>query len=208
MQGWRKRMEDSHISEMNIGNGKTSVFGVFDGHGGIKNLILGKEVAIYVKKHFCQELLNNSSYKQGNIKNAGIENFLKMDEIMVESAGKLELRNEAKLSKEDDEKNSEKNEKNKQMDMYRQLFDPRTKEDCDIAMNTGCTACVCIIEGDKIYCVNAGDSRAVLCKNGVAYPLSIDHKPDLDSEKNRIYKAEGWVTDGRVKGIYYIIQAT
>ena len=131
-----------------------------------------------------------------------------MDEIMVESAGKLELRNEAKLSKEDDEKNSEKNEKNKQMDMYRQLFDPRTKEDCDIAMNTGCTACVCIIEGDKIYCVNAGDSRAVLCKNGVAYPLSIDHKPDLDSEKNRIYKAEGWVTDGRVKGIYYIIQAT
>lgn len=124
---------------------------------------------------------------------------------MIETSGKIELRNEAKLSKEEDERNSEKNEKNKQMDMYRQLFDPRTKEDCDIAMYTGCTACVAVIEGDKIYVANAGDSRAVLCKNGVAYPLSIDHKPDLDSEKNRIYKAEGWVTDGRVKGKRYII---
>jgi serine/threonine protein phosphatase PrpC len=39
MQGWRKRMEDSHISDMNIGNGKTCVFGVFDGHGGRNYLI-------------------------------------------------------------------------------------------------------------------------------------------------------------------------
>jgi len=128
----------------------------------------GKEVAVYVRKHFCQELVNNVSYKQNNVKSAVIENFLKMDEIMVESSGKIELRNEAKISKEEEERNSEKSEKNKQ---------------------------------DKIYVANAGDSRAVLCKNGVAYPLSIDHKPDLDSEKNRIYKAEGWVTDGRVKGI-------
>ena len=30
--------------------------------------------------------------------------------------------------------------------------------------------------------------------------MSIDHKPDLDIEKNRIYKAEGWINDGRVKG--------
>ena len=201
MQGWRKRMEDSHISDMNIGNGKTCVFGVFDGHGGIIKFKKGKEVAVYVKKHFCQELVNNTSYKQNNIKNAVIENFLKMDEIMVETPGKLELRNEAKLSKEEDDKSGEKNEKNKQMEMYKQLFDPKTKEDCDIAMYTGCTACVCVIEGDKIYCSNAGDSRAVLCKKGVAYPLSIDHKPELESEKNRIYKAEGWVTDGRVKGL-------
>ena len=36
MQGWRKRMEDSHISDINIG--KQYVFGVFDGHGGINYL--------------------------------------------------------------------------------------------------------------------------------------------------------------------------
>ena len=34
MQGWRKRMEDSHISDMNLLNGNVHVFGVFDGHGG------------------------------------------------------------------------------------------------------------------------------------------------------------------------------
>jgi len=33
MQGWRKTMEDSHIAELNLGDG-CSVFGVFDGHGG------------------------------------------------------------------------------------------------------------------------------------------------------------------------------
>jgi len=40
MQGWRKRMEDSHISDINIGgNEKLSAFGVFDGHGGIITLL-------------------------------------------------------------------------------------------------------------------------------------------------------------------------
>lgn len=38
MQGWRKKMEDSHISDLNVGENKNvHVFGVFDGHGG-KNL--------------------------------------------------------------------------------------------------------------------------------------------------------------------------
>lgn len=41
MQGWRKRMEDSHISDLEIGNSKEGhVFGVFDGHGG--NIIMLK----------------------------------------------------------------------------------------------------------------------------------------------------------------------
>lgn len=35
MQGWRKRMEDSHISDLSLNNDpKLNVFGVFDGHGG------------------------------------------------------------------------------------------------------------------------------------------------------------------------------
>ena len=36
MQGWRKRMEDAHISDIGKGsNNNTHIFGVFDGHGGI-----------------------------------------------------------------------------------------------------------------------------------------------------------------------------
>jgi serine/threonine protein phosphatase PrpC len=41
MQGWRKRMEDSHITEISKGaQGTLHVFGVFDGHGGIFSEII------------------------------------------------------------------------------------------------------------------------------------------------------------------------
>jgi serine/threonine protein phosphatase PrpC len=33
MQGWRRSMEDSHIANLNLGDGNC-FFGVFDGHGG------------------------------------------------------------------------------------------------------------------------------------------------------------------------------
>lgn len=149
--------------------------------------------------------MQNKYLKSGNLKEAVRENFLKMDELMSESAGKLELKKFAKISKEQEELRNQK-EKNKQADMFKQLFDPRSQEDCDVAMMTGCTANVCIIDENekKIYCANSGDSRAVLCKNGIAYALSEDHKPDLDSEKTRIYKADGWVSEGRVKGNFHI----
>lgn len=66
----------------------------------------------------------------------------------------------------------------------------------------GCTSCVCLVDNANklIYFANAGDSRVVLCKKGLAYPMSIDHKPELENEKNRIIKAEGFIKDGRVKG--------
>ena len=167
-----------------------------------QKLKLGKEVAQYVKKHFTDEILKTENFKKGNYKQGLIDNFLKMDEIMVTTEGKLELKNEAKKSKEEDEKLNKNGDK--KQEAIRQLFDPKAQEDCDIAMFTGCTACVCLIDGGKVYCANSGDSRAVLCKKGVAIPLSIDHKPELDSEKNRIYKADGWVTDGRIKGRGFI----
>jgi len=151
-----------------------------------------------VKKHFTEELIKNKNFKAGNFKQGLIDNFMKMDEIMVQTDGKLELKKEAKKAKEEDEKLNKNGDK--KQEAFRQLFDPKGNEDCDIAMYTGCTACVCFLDGNKIYCSNAGDSRAVLCQKGVAIPLSNDHKPDLDTEKNRIYKADGWVSDGRVKG--------
>jgi len=196
MQGWRKRMEDAHISDIGLGpSGQIHLFGVFDGHG-------GKEVSQYVKKHFTSEFLNSKSFKIGNFKNSLVETFLKMDDIMLEPSGKQELKQYAKQSKEEDEIRNAK-EKNKQMDLFKQLFDYKSQEDCDVGMMTGCTANVCAIDQStkKLFFANSGDSRAVLCKNGIAYPMSVDHKPDLDGEKTRIYKADGWVSEGRVKGI-------
>lgn len=34
---------------------------------------------------------------------------------------------------------------------------------------------------DKVMVANAGDSRAVLCREGTAVDLSVDHKPEDES---------------------------
>ena len=76
------------------------------------------------------------------------------------------------------------------------------KPDSDnIANNTGCTACVVLITETEIFCANAGDSRCVLSNSGKAIEMSIDHKPELPTERTRIEKAGGFVEENRVKGI-------
>jgi serine/threonine protein phosphatase PrpC len=173
-------------------------------------IFLGEEVSLFVKKHFTECINQNKNFKNGNIKEALKENFLKMDELMIEAEGKSELKKYAKISKEQEELRNQK-EKSKQVDMFKQLFDPRSQDDCNIALMTGCTANVCIVDetDKKIICSNSGDSRGILCKNGTAYALSEDHKPEMESEKIRIYAADGWVSEGRVKGVlnfyfYYV----
>ncbi|KAE9417436.1 hypothetical protein Angca_006004, partial [Angiostrongylus cantonensis] len=67
--------------------------------------------------------------------------------------------------------------------------------------DSGTTACVCLMNKQRIIVANAGDSRAVLCRGGIAVDLSIDHKPEDDIEKTRIVNAGGYVNeDGRVNG--------
>ena len=66
--------------------------------------------------------------------------------------------------------------------------------------NAGCTSVVAVLHGSTLYCANAGDSRCVLCRGGEAVDMSMDHKPQLDSERQRILKAGGFVSDGRVNG--------
>ena len=196
MQGWRKRMEDAHITE--ISQGKSSeldVFGVFDGHG-------GKEISQFVTHHFTKELIVNKNYLKGDLQSAIKDTFIKMDEIMQTNEGKEEIKQYARKSKEEDDLQSKEEPQNSQMAMLAQLVGQKDPESDDIAMRTGCTGCVCVIDEmyKKMYFANAGDSRVVLCKNGNAIAMSTDHKPELESEKDRIYKADGWITDGRVKG--------
>lgn len=74
----------------------------------------------------------------------------------------------------------------------------------------GSTAVVAVVTPDKIVVSNCGDSRAVLCRNGVAIPLSVDHKPNRPDELNRIQEAGGRVIfwDGpRVLGVLAMSRA-
>jgi len=66
---------------------------------------------------------------------------------------------------------------------------------------SGCTAIAALITHDnKIYVANAGDSRSVISVKGESKPLSFDHKPGNDIEKERIYGAGGYIECGRVNG--------
>ncbi|XP_009773017.1 putative protein phosphatase 2C 24 [Nicotiana tabacum] len=79
--------------------------------------------------------------------------------------------------------------------------------ECDAV---GSTAVVAVVTADKIIVANCGDSRAILCRNGKAIPLSNDQKPDRPDELNRIQEAGGRVIywDGpRVSGVLAMSRA-
>ncbi|CDW58588.1 protein phosphatase 1G [Trichuris trichiura] len=68
-------------------------------------------------------------------------------------------------------------------------------------VDSGTTACVVVLRDKIVYVANVGDSRCVLCREGIAKDLSVDHKPEDEIEKARIEKAGGAITgDGRVNG--------
>ena len=52
----------------------------------------------------------------------------------------------------------------------------------------------------QFYVGNVGDSRCIVCIDGQAEALSIDHKPSDEGEKRRIKEAGGFVEVNRVNG--------
>jgi protein phosphatase 2C family protein 2/3 len=79
---------------------------------------------------------------------------------------------------------------------------PKLRDD-----RSGCTAVSLLVTATEVVCANAGDSRCVLCRRGVALPLSIDHKPTLPGEKRRIERAKSFVQNRRVNGVLALSRA-
>lgn len=80
----------------------------------------------------------------------------------------------------------------------------------DLASGTdksGSTAVCAFISNENIYIANCGDSRAVLCRNGVPMFSTQDHKPILPGEKERIQNAGGSVMVQRVNGSLAVSRA-
>ena len=75
------------------------------------------------------------------------------------------------------------------------------------AINHGTTAVVALIVGDYLYVANVGDSRAVLCRNGKAVWLTVDHKTSLEGETERIVEVGGFVVHNRVNGSLAVTRA-
>lgn len=84
------------------------------------------------------------------------------------------------------------------------------KDEANSNKDDGCTAVAAVLLGDQLIVANVGDSRAVLARDGKAYPMSEDHKPNRADERQRIEKAGGvvvWAGTWRVGGVLAVSRA-
>ncbi|XP_039005202.1 probable protein phosphatase 2C 60 [Hibiscus syriacus] len=195
MEGFREKGSSicKHAAYPDL-DASTSFFGVYDGHG-------GKVVAKICAKYLHQQVLKNEVFAAGDIGTSVQRAFLRMDEVMYGQIGWREL---AILG----------DKFNKFTGMIEGLiWSPRSGNSSDQVDNwafkegphsdfsgptSGCTACVAVLRNKQLVVANAGDSLCVISRNGQAYNLSRDHKPDLEVEKERILKAGGFIHGGRV----------
>ncbi|KAI8725323.1 hypothetical protein NCS52_00103100 [Fusarium sp. LHS14.1] len=170
MQGWRISMEDAHTAVLDLDPNKTHPSKL--SFFGVFDGHGGDKVALFAGANIHNIIFKQDKFKSGDYAQGLKDGFLATDRAI--------------------------------------LNDPKYEEEV-----SGCTACVSLIAGNKLYLVspaqssppaaslphaNAGDSRGVLGIKGRAKPLSQDHKPQLENEKNRITAAGGFVDFGRVNG--------
>jgi protein phosphatase 1G len=181
-------MEDSHleIPVFRDSHGD-SLFAVFDGHG-------GSAVAKFSAEMFPDVLLKDEEFNAGNVAEGIRRTYLKLDDLLSDPSTSLQLKRYTKTC------NPSGSETPRTLSSRRpSLTHP--------ALNTGCTAVVVHIENNTLVVANSGDSRAVLCRNGEAVDLTVDHKVTLESEKERITAAGGVVLNGRVNGSLNLTRA-
>ncbi|KAK9069833.1 hypothetical protein SSX86_010229 [Deinandra increscens subsp. villosa] len=202
MQGWRTSMEDAHAAYPDL-DCSTSFFGVYDGHG-------GQAVSKFCAKYLHQQVIKHEAYSSGDIGTAVQKSFIRMDEMMRGQRGWIELAilgdKTEKLSgmKERLIGSRESSEVKSQDDDWSVEEGPHSNYE---GPTCGSTACVAVIRNNQLIVANSGDSRCVISRKGQAYNLSKDHKPDLESEKERISKAGGFIHCGRVNGTLNLTRA-
>jgi len=143
---------------------------------------IGPEVSEFAKRKLPDILLNNSKYSEGVYDQALVESFLEVDKILFTEQGAEEI----KTIQAERTNNAQ-----------RTLFDSMPDKGPD---GRGCTANVILFKDGNMYIANAGDSRSILATKGIGIDLSRDHKPEDKKETERIIKAGGYVTNGRVVG--------
>lgn len=228
MQGWRNHMEDAHlaISELFEGEQDTrgrsaGLFAVFDGHG-------GPEVAAYCNKHMPDVLRRRLLENEGNLLDKEVcaqaltKAFNDMDD-RLRTADREELNSlkaggsspsrpvvsalQSSIQKDLAEakhkgavSKDEAAEVMMKMTLLRRL---EASPPCGSAESAGCTAVCVLLTEDLLVCANAGDSRAVICREGKALALSNDHKPNDPAERSRIEAAGATVQENVVDGRVY-----
>ena len=174
MQGWRISMEDSHTTVLDLipsptddeaktHTGKLSFFGVFDGHGGDK-------VALFAGENIYKILQKQDSFKKGEYNQGLKDSFLATDRAIL---------NGTLLAQQDAERQifctRSMNGGTSLLRCIPQLThvanrtDPKYEDEV-----SGCTACVSLIAGNKVYVVRL--RRAVIF---VSKKLVLIHHADI-----------------------------
>ena len=144
---YRQSMEDIGVTLPNLTNDyKTSLFGIFDGHG-------GNDVVKYIKDRIPEIIKKN------------INDLYPIDQCFINAFNKID----------------------EELKFYDSEY-------------TGSTATLVLIQDNKIYCANVGDSRAYIIYDNSIKQITVDHKCSVPEEAERIIKAGGKITKNRVQG--------
>lgn len=218
-KGYRNYMEDRILTPSPVydegGASEQVIFGLFDGHG-------GSVIAGYVQDHIGNAYMN-ALVANSDPAAALTTAFVKLDTDLIndkdvdvklggryfrDAAHDAERLERYRLRMYREHGKKPRFERTVFED-YSHLSDERIKEKfdqerrtwSDNVYNCGTTAVVgVLVGGDKLVVANAGDSRAILIRDKKAMQLTVDHKPDLEEEEERIRKAGYEVYSGRVGG--------
>ncbi|XP_050372663.1 probable protein phosphatase 2C 13 [Argentina anserina] len=80
------------------------------------------------------------------------------------------------------------------------LADQALADEHSVDGSCGTTALTALVLGSQLLVANAGDCRAVLCRKGVAFDMSQDHKPTYLPERRRVEQLGGYIDDGYLNG--------
>ncbi|KAF1777540.1 Protein phosphatase 2C family [Phytophthora cactorum] len=92
-------------------------------------------------------------------------------------------------------------------DVVRTAYAATDEEIFKQELPSGSTAVSVVIRGSTALVSSVGDSQVVLSTNGQAKDMCIAHTPDLSSERDRILKAKGQISKGRIYGMLGVSRA-
>lgn len=195
MQGWRNSMEDAHLAcysipvhtQQPLSKGH-AIFGVMDGHG-------GAFTSGFAADNFLGIFSLNPRLKQ-------YATLSPDDQSDVPGIALLRSALRETYSALDREIRKKQNQKN---DIMREMAEESENAEDYLKLKSrlersGSTCIVVMVTPSHIICANAGDSRAILQRNGKTLPLSFDHKPNNIPELQRINNTGGFVRNRRVNG--------
>jgi len=179
MQGWRVDMEDAHATVLQLDEQRWSQWSYF----GIFDGHAGYRTAIKSSEKLHQRILTSLNSLVQDSKMSLPITSSQLDYSKFEMAIKDAY---FKFDQEWREENRNQNPDDK----------------------SGSTAISCLIDSERVYFLNVGDSRGILVSNeGRILLATKDHKPSDQAERQRIQEAGGTVLIQRVNGSLAVSRA-